>query len=212
MRSRRLALKPRWKGVAVSRPKLRANSVRRGPEHFIHKLSLADLNASLALPVSSDSKADIRSRTHLRKSHALMLGGRQMSTQVLLTVGQVTTIRQDGGAEFVPHNASIRPDRFTFANFDELTAHLHLPLGGQTGGRRIRGSISRKCMYSRHAADGTESVTFGDPLLDAISSAAGTLIIGDQTIDLREGTKPLTGAGGGAIVFDAPLLKFTGIV
>jgi hypothetical protein len=135
-----------------------------------------------------------------------------MSTQVLLTVGQVTTIRQDGGAEFVPHNASIRPDRFTFANFDELTAHLHQLLGGQSEGRRIRGSISRKGMYSRHAADGTESVTFGDPLLDAISSAAGTLIIGDQTIDLREGTKPLTGAGGGVIVFDAPLLKFTGIV
>jgi hypothetical protein len=68
-----------------------------------------------------------------------------MSSQSFPTIGQATTIRKDGGAEFVTHDASIQPDRYTFANFDELNA------------------------------DGAQSVTFGDPVLDAISSAAGVL-------------------------------------
>ena len=104
----------------------------------------------------------------------------------LLTVRQATTIRQNG-VEFVTHNASIQPDRYKFADFDEFTAYLGHVLGGQPEGRGIRGSISRKGMYSRRAADGTQAVTFGDPVLDAVSSASGQLFIGDQTIDLREG-------------------------
>ncbi len=138
-----------------------------------------------------------------------------MSTQ-LLTVGQVKTIRQDGRVEFVTRDALIQPGRCTFANLDELTAYLGQVLGGKPEGGGIRGSMSRKGTYSRRAADGTQAVTLGDPVLDAISSAAGALVIGDRTIDLREGhglpVAPNTGAGGGVVVFDAPYLKFTGIV
>jgi hypothetical protein len=137
-----------------------------------------------------------------------------MSTQDLLTIGQAKTIRQDGGVEFVTHGASIQPDRYRFANLDELTAHLGQILGGRPEGGGIRGSMSRKGTYSRRAADGTEAVTFGDPVLDAISSAAGTLVIGDQTIDLREGhgsPEAPTGASG-VVVLNAPSLKFTDIV
>src|SRR5262245_61361809 len=75
--------------------------------------------------------------------------------------------------------------------------------------------MSRKGIYSRRTADGTQAVTFGDPVLDAISSAAGTLIIGGRTIDLREGhgsPEAPSGAGPGVVVFDAPYLKFTGMV
>jgi hypothetical protein len=70
----------------------------------------------------------------------------------------------------------------------------------------------------RRSADGTQAVTFGDPVLDAISSAAGTLVIGSQTIDLlagRPSVNPLRragGAGDGVVVYDAPALKMTGIV
>src|SRR6266508_2101154 len=138
-----------------------------------------------------------------------------MSTQDFLTVGQATTIRKDGGAEFVTHDVSIQPDRYTFANFDELNAYLREVLGAQPRGRGLRGSMSRRGMYLRRAADGTQSVTFGDPVLDAISSAAGMLVIGGQTIDLREGRgspKTPTDAGGGVVVLDAPYLKFTGMV
>jgi hypothetical protein len=138
-----------------------------------------------------------------------------MSTQQdLLTVGQTRTIRQEGGVEFVTRDATIQPDRYTFANLDELTAYLGQVLGGQPEGGGIRGSISRKGTYSRRAADGTQAVTFGDPVLDAISSAAGVLVIGGLKIDLREGHRSPeapTGAGGGVVAF-APDLKFTGTV
>src|SRR5438093_5443195 len=139
-----------------------------------------------------------------------------MSTrQNLFTVGQVRTIRQEGGVELVTRDALIQPDRYTFANLDEFTAYLGQGLGGRPESGGIRGSMSRKGTYSRRAADGTEAVTFGDPVLDAISSAAGTLVIGGQTIDLREGhtsPKAPTGAGGGVVASDEPYLKFTGIV
>jgi hypothetical protein len=138
-----------------------------------------------------------------------------MSNQDFLTVNQATTIRKDGSVEFVTHNASIQPVQHTFANYDEFTAYLGNVLGGHTEGRGIRGSMSRKGMYSRRAADGSQPITFGDPVLDAISSAAGVLVIGDQTIDLRDGhgtPKTPAGAGGGVAVFGAPNLKFTSIV
>jgi hypothetical protein len=120
-----------------------------------------------------------------------------------------------GEAELVAHNVSIQPDRYTFANFDELNAYLTQVLGAQSEGRGIRGSMSRKGLYLRHGADGTEPVTFGDPVLDAVSSAAGGLVVGDQTIDLREGRRlPIGPASSGdrAMVLPAPNLTFTGIV
>lgn len=138
-----------------------------------------------------------------------------MPAQNLLTVGQATTIRKRGEAELVAHNVSIQPDRYTFANFDELNAYLTQVLGAQSEGRGIRGSMSRKGLYLRHGADGTEPVTFGDPVLDAVSSAAGGLVVGDQTIDLREGRRlPIGPASSGdrAMVLPAPNLTFTGIV
>lgn len=137
-----------------------------------------------------------------------------MFTQEPLTVGQARTIRQDGGVEFVTHGASIQPDRHRFANLEELKAYLGQVLGGQPEGGGIRGSMSRKGTYSRRAADGTQAVTFGDPVLDAISSAAGTLVIGDQTIDLREdhGSPEAPTGASGVVVLNAPSLKFTDIV
>jgi hypothetical protein len=137
-----------------------------------------------------------------------------MPTQDLLTIRQATTIRQDGGVEFAAHGASIKPDRHTFASFDELNAYLHQVLGAKLDGRGIRGTMSRKGMYSRRAADGTHSVTFGDPVLDAISSANGVLVVGDRTIDLKEvgGLRNANGPARDTVVFSRPNLKFTGIV
>jgi hypothetical protein len=139
-----------------------------------------------------------------------------MSTQQkLLTVAQVRTIGKRGEVEFVTRDASIQPDRYTFANLAELTAYLGQVLGARLEGGGIRGSMSRKGTYSRRAADGTQAVTFGDPVLDAISSAAGALVIGDRTIDLREShgsPDATTGTDGGVVALDATDLKFTGIV
>jgi hypothetical protein len=138
-----------------------------------------------------------------------------MSMQDLFTIGQARTLRQDGGVELVTHDDSIQPGRYTFANLDELSAYLGKVLGGRPEDGGIGGSMSRKGTYSRRAADGTHAVTFGDPVLDTITSAAGTVVIGGQTVDLRPGhASPAApgGAGGDAVVFDAQSLKFTGMV
>ena len=138
-----------------------------------------------------------------------------MSSQDLLNAKQATTVRKDGSLEFVTCNASIQPGRNTFANFDEFNAYLGKTFGGQADGKGMRGSMSRKGMYSRNAGNSIQPVTFGDPVLDTISSATGSLVIGGKSIDLREGRATLqgpNGTGGGIVAFDAPYLTFKGIV
>src|SRR5664279_3030166 len=104
-----------------------------------------------------------------------------MSTQDSLSVDQVATIRPDGGVDFVTRGASIRSDPYTFASLDELTDYLGQFLGAQPEGGGTSGSMSRTGTYSRRAADGTQAVTLGDPVLDTVSSAAGALVIGGLT-------------------------------
>ena len=141
-----------------------------------------------------------------------------MPTQDSLTMSQVRTIGGDGEAEFVTHDAVIQPGRYSFASQDELNAYLVEMLGAKKQHGGIGGSVSCKGKYVRRSADGTPAVTFGDPVLDTISSAAGTLVIGGRTIDLtalRPGANTLGRApvaGSGVVVFDAPALKMTGIV
>ena len=67
----------------------------------------------------------------------------------------------------------------------------------------------------RRSADGTAAVTFGDPLLDTISSATGNVVVGGRTIELkplRPGPDTPAHPGSGGVIFDAPALKFMGIV
>jgi hypothetical protein len=136
-----------------------------------------------------------------------------MSSPKPLTISDAAAIRQEGGVEVVARDVSIQPDRHTFADVADLQAHLCQVLGGRPDGEGVRGSLSRKGSYSRQAADGTAAVTFGDPVLDAISSASGQIVIGGKTIDLREGdgTGPI-GGGGDVVAAAASDLKFTGIV
>lgn len=139
-----------------------------------------------------------------------------MSTQQkLVTFGQIRKMQRSGKVECVTRDALIQPDRYTFANVDELTAYVGDIFGGQPEGGGLRGSMTRKGTYSRRAADGTEAVTFGDPVLDAVSSAAGTIVIGNQTTDLREdqgSPESVNVAGDAARAFDSPGLVNTGIV
>jgi hypothetical protein len=60
-----------------------------------------------------------------------------MCTEYAVAVDQATTIRPDGGAEFVSDNASIQPDRQTFAGFNDVTDYLTRVLGGQPEGRDL---------------------------------------------------------------------------
>lgn len=134
----------------------------------------------------------------------------------LLTVGQARTIRSDGATELVTHDAYLQPDRFQFTSQAELDAYLAQVVGGKPDGAGIRGTMTLKGRYSRRTVDGGQAVTFGDPVLDAIASPAGTVIVGNQTIDLRQGRNlpsPPAGASGASVIaLDASGLKFTGIV
>jgi hypothetical protein len=132
-----------------------------------------------------------------------------------ITMTQAATVRDDGGVEVVTDDASIRPDRYTFTDDDDLHAYLRAVLGGRVEGDGVRGLMSRKGTYSRRAPDGSAAVTFGDPILDAISSASGQIVVGGQTIDLDSAvaaTAAAPTAGGGVIAAAASDLKFTGIV
>ena len=78
--------------------------------------------------------------------------------------------------------AEATPGRHSFSNFDEFKAHLVENLGATVDGEGLRGSMSRK----GPAQPGGPS----DPVLAAISSPEGLLIIGDETIDLRDAGAP----------------------
>jgi hypothetical protein len=136
-----------------------------------------------------------------------------MSSRNSLTISAVATVQQEGGVEVVTRDALVQPDQYTFADVDELHTYLRGVLGGRSDGEGVRGLMSRKGTYSRQAADGTAAVTFGDPVLDAISSASGQIVIGGRTIDLREGYGRATiGVGGDVVAATASDLKFIGIV
>ncbi len=140
-----------------------------------------------------------------------------MTTQHLPTMRQFRTIK-NGEAELVTPGAVIQPGQSSFASQNDLGTYLAETLGGKAENGGFGGFLSCKGKYLRRSDDGTQAVTFGDPGLDAISSAAGKLVVGGQTIDLLAGhpsANPLhraDGAGKGAVVFDAPTLKMTGIV
>ena len=141
-----------------------------------------------------------------------------MSAQNILTMSQVRKIPADGHAEIATQDAVIQPGVHSFANQDALNAYLVETFGATMQHGGVAGSLSCKGKYIRRSVDGTPAVTFGNPVLDTISSANGTLAIGGRTIDLtplrRSANAPgrASGAGGGAVAFDAPALKFKGIV
>jgi hypothetical protein len=141
-----------------------------------------------------------------------------MFAQNILTMSQVQKILVDGQVEIVTQDAVIQPGAHLFADQEALNANLVETFGARRQHGGIAGSLSCKGKYLRRSVDGTPTVTFGNPVLDTISSADGTLAIGDRTIDLTP-LRPsantsgrVSGARGGAVALDAPDLKFKGIV
>jgi len=141
-----------------------------------------------------------------------------MSPQEILTMSQVLRKQSNGRAEILTSNGLIRPGSHSFADPNALKTYLVETFGAKAEGGGVRGSLSRKGAYVRRSADGTPAVTFGEPVLDAIASASGSIVISGRTIDLtplRAGANALAGGsapGAGAVVFDMPALKFRGIV
>lgn len=145
-------------------------------------------------------------------------GGIQMASQEILTMSQIIHKQGNGRAQIATNNGVIQPGTHSFADQNALNAYVVETFGAKVQGGGVCGSISRKGAYVRRSADGTPMVTFGDPVLDAIASANGSIVIGGRTIDLtplRAGANALAGGSGpgaGAVVFDMPALKYRGIV
>ncbi len=86
-----------------------------------------------------------------------------MPTQDKLTMDGMRTISGAGKADFVTHDAVIQPGRYSFANQDELNAYFVDMLGAKKQRAGIGGALACKGKYVRQSADGTPTVTFGDP-------------------------------------------------
>jgi hypothetical protein len=141
-----------------------------------------------------------------------------MSPQDILTMSQVVRKPGNGRADIVTNDVVIRPGTHSFASQNALSAYLVETFGASAQGEGVRGSFSRKGSYVRRSADGTPAITFGNPVLDAISAANGSLVIGGRTIDLTPlqawSTTLASGSapGAGPVAFDMPALQFQGIV
>jgi hypothetical protein len=141
-----------------------------------------------------------------------------MTPQNIVAMNQVVRKQGNGVAQIVTHNAVIQAGQHSFANQNAFNAYVVETFGAQTQNGGVRGALARKGSYVRRSADGAPAITFSDPVLDAVASPNGSLIVSGHTIDLtplRAPGKALAGGsepGGGAVVFDMPALKFRSIV
>jgi hypothetical protein len=140
-----------------------------------------------------------------------------MSTPNILVMSQVLRILGNGKAEIVTDDAVIQPGNHSFANQNALNAYVVETFGARAEHGGVSASLSCKGKYVRRSADGAPTITFGNPVLDVISSASGSLVIGSRTIDLTpllassnmEGR--VIGAGARVVALDTAL-KFKGVV
>ena len=141
-----------------------------------------------------------------------------MSTQERLTMSQILKITPNGTSEIVTNDAVIQPGQHSFANQEALYAYLVQTFVAKVQNGGVTGSFARTGKYERRSAEGAPAITFGNPILDTISSAAGSLVIEGRTIDLTPLRSSInmpdraSGPSGGVVTFDAPALKRVGIV
>src|SRR5262249_22163620 len=86
--------------------------------------------AGLTLRAGGRIIAGFSAATVVADSSLRAWGVGSMSGQRVLSVGEATTIHEDGEVEFVTHDDSIQPGRQRFADRGELTAYLGQELGG----------------------------------------------------------------------------------
>lgn len=78
----------------------------------------------------------------------------------------------------------LAPDRWEFRDRSELVDYLARLLSVEPLGDALRGTAVRYGKYERQDAEGKRAFTFGDPILDLITSPDGTLVIGGARTDL----------------------------
>ncbi len=114
------------------------------------------------------------------------------------TVGEALKDRTGGGAQLIvdPSVGVFRPARWEFADMGDLAGYLRETFGAKpTAEGGVRGSMSRKGQYVRRRSDGARAFTFGDPILDQVTSPLGEIVIGGRTMDLTRPDGPLAHGG-----------------
>jgi hypothetical protein len=107
------------------------------------------------------------------------------------TVADLARPRRERGTELRigPEPVELSPGRWQFADMDDLVAYLESAFdvtASDSGG--VTGRLSRKGSYIRRRPDGTRALTFGEPVLDQVTSPLGELVIGGQVENLaRDG-------------------------
>jgi hypothetical protein len=107
------------------------------------------------------------------------------------TVADALQRRERGDHELIVNRESphFYPGRWQFEDIDDLTRYLSEAFGiDLLPGRGLRGTISRRGNYTRLQSDGTRAFTFGDPVLDQITSPNGEIVIGNQAMNLAPST------------------------
>jgi hypothetical protein len=94
--------------------------------------------------------------------------------------------RDEGGLEFrfPEKDGLLTSARWDFQDRSELVDHLAQLLSLDPAAGGLRGTAVCRGKYERRDADGNRAFTFGDPILDLITSPDGTLIVGGLRTDV----------------------------
>jgi hypothetical protein len=102
----------------------------------------------------------------------------------------------------------LTPARSEFRGLTELVEFIGELFGLQTRGGGLRGSVVRRGKYERRGPRDERAFTFGDPILDLITTPSGEIRIGNQRFDLaREELRTPRNRGGGVRTIDLSVLS-----
>jgi hypothetical protein len=76
-----------------------------------------------------------------------------------------------------------RPEARSYANMEELVAHIAEITGAEPSSpTSIRYRMVRRGSYVRQQEDGSHAISFGDPVLDSITSPVGEIVVGGRSL------------------------------
>jgi hypothetical protein len=76
-----------------------------------------------------------------------------------------------------------RPEARSYADMEELVAHIAEITGAEpTSPTSIRYRMVRRGSYVRQADEGSHAISFGDPVLDSITSPIGEVVVGGRSL------------------------------
>jgi hypothetical protein len=105
-------------------------------------------------------------------------------------------------------DGSLAPLRSEFRDPKELVQFVAETYGLESQDGGLRGSIVRRGKYERRGPGGERAFTFGDPILDLISTPTGQIRVGSRTYDLaREELRTPSHRGGGVRTIDLSVLS-----